>query len=116
MTRKKFILITIIFCIFYLGLHATPSLAIRTKLFFYFHPKAAFTTTVSLNKRENNADSFKPYLVKHHAKAYTISHPPNIQSSAGPSMPVYKDFIVYKKGPIYVSKRLYDVLHKIINV
>jgi hypothetical protein len=95
-------------------LHATPSLAIRTKLFFTFHPKAALTTKITLHKGENEA--YQPYLKNHHAKAYTISHPPKTESMAGPSMLVYKDFIVYQKGPIYVAKTLYDKIAEIMNV
>ncbi|PEL12482.1 hypothetical protein [Bacillus sp. AFS017336] len=113
MTRKTWLLILICCCILYIP-HATPSLAIRTKLIFTGHPVSALTSKVSIQARENKG--YQPYLKNHHAKAYRISHPPSTMSVAGANMLVYEDFIVYRKGPIFVAKILYDELMKIMNV
>ncbi|MEH7454485.1 hypothetical protein [Gottfriedia acidiceleris] len=116
MTRKKYLFIPIICCILYLGLHAAPSLAIRTKLFFHFHPKAALTSKVYLF--EKNGKRYQPYpeyTTKHHAKVYLINHPPRHRAPNG-EMVVWNDYIVYQKGPIFFAKNLYDEIAKIMNV
>ncbi|PEC49667.1 hypothetical protein COJ46_15430 [Bacillus sp. AFS077874] len=105
MTRKTWLFIFLCCCILFISLHATPSVAIRTKLFFTFHPKSALTSKISLQARENKG--YQPYLHNHHAKAYQISNPPS-------SMQV-NDFIVYQKGFIFSAKYLDNEMAKIKN-
>ncbi|PEL05621.1 hypothetical protein [Bacillus sp. AFS017336] len=107
MTRKKwlvfalFILLTLTACrVLYIKLHSTPSLAIRTKLFFTLHPNSALKSKISLHVEANKG--FQPYLHLHNAKAYRINHPivtPNPMNDK-------TDFIVYRKGSFYSAEYL----------
>ena len=105
LTHKTWLLILLCCYILYITLHATPSLAIRTKLFFTGQPVSALTSKISLEAIANKG--YQPYLNDHHAKTYRISHPPS---------PELNDFIVYLIGFTYSAKYLeYDIVN-IMNV
>ncbi|WP_129692481.1 hypothetical protein [Gottfriedia acidiceleris] len=115
MTRKNWLLILLCCCILYIP-HATPSLAIRTKLIFTGHPVSALTSKVyPFEKNGKRYQPYSEYSKEHHAKVYLISHPPSAMVDTGENV-VYKDLIVYQKGPIFLAKYVYDEIAKIMNV
>ncbi|MFB7142414.1 hypothetical protein ACFCYN_22640 [Gottfriedia sp. NPDC056225] len=108
MTRKKWLLVALFALIalsacriLYIKLHSTPSLAIRTRLFFTLHPNSALTSKISSQARENKG--FQPYLHIHNAKAYRINHP---VASLNLNDLKITDFIVYRKGSLFFAEYL----------
>lgn len=106
---KKCIL-GIIFCItIVFMLHITPTLSIRTKLFFSYHPITAFTTEISVI-----GEVYKEYCHEHNAVVYTISKP--VTSTYGTDDVEQSEFIVYRPGIYNSAKYLQDKLMEIMDV
>lgn len=108
MVKKR--ILGIIFCIVIVFiLHITPSLSIRTKLFFSYHPITAFTTEISAI-----GEVYEEYCQEHNAVVYTISKP--VTSTYGTGDVEQDEFIVYRHGIYNSAKYIQDKIVEIMDV
>jgi hypothetical protein len=78
--------------------HLTPSLAIRTFIFFNGHPIVAVTTKIVDNKELNPNDIEK--FKKEHAKCYSLTKVPNEKDNDTDLL----NYVVHKKGILYLAE------------
>lgn len=93
---KSTIVITITIMLFII-LHLTPSLAIRTRVFFMGYFVNAIKTDVVDDVTHNNMD--KELLESENAKCYTLTNPPIEKATQG----VLRNYKVVKIGPLYFA-------------
>lgn len=94
---KRWIGITVVLVIFIL-LHSTPSMALRTHVFFMGYPKAAITSEIIEDEFHNNIDKEK--FIELHAKAYTLTKPPTEKATEGE----LRNFLVKKFGFLHFAE------------
>lgn len=79
-------------------LHLTPSLALRTFVFFNGHPIVAITTEIVDDKQLNPNDIEK--LKKEQAKCYSLTKIPKEKNNDTDLL----NYIVHKKGFLYLAE------------
>lgn len=96
--RKIIIMIFCAILILFVGVrHVTPSLAVRTKLFYDGHPIAAMTTNIKYNSSQQGIDADK--LDKMNAKIYAIKY----GDATFDNGTYIHNFIVKKVGNLYYA-------------
>ena len=94
---KKWLSITLGVAVFVL-LHSTPSMALRTPVFFMGYPKAAITSEIIEDEFHNKIDKEK--FMELHAKAYTLTKPPTEKATEGE----LRNFLVRKFGFLHFAE------------
>ena len=95
--KKEVIFLVIIAIIFYL-LHSTPSMAIRTEVFFKGYPKSALTSGIIDDEYHNEVDKEK--FDELNAKAYTLTKPPIEKATQGE----LRNYLVRKFGFLHFAE------------
>lgn len=78
-----------------IGLHLTPSIALRTHVFFNGHPIIALTSNIVEDQAHNRMD--KEYLKKENAKCYSLTKAPKEKATDS----YLRNYIVRKNGFLY---------------
>ncbi|MBY6036919.1 hypothetical protein KUV80_09650 [Fictibacillus nanhaiensis] len=81
-------------------LHSTPSMALRTHVFFMGYPKAAITSGIIEDDFHNKVDREK--FSELNAKAYTLTKPPIEKATSG----VLRNYLVRKIGFLHFAEFL----------
>lgn len=89
--------VIIIPIILFFVLHLSPSLALRTHVFFNGHPILAVTTNIVDDQEHNQTD--KEFLRKEHAKIYSLTKAPKEKVTGT----FFTNYIVHKKGILYIA-------------
>jgi hypothetical protein len=88
----------ILFGVLFLLLHSTPTIALRTHVFFMGHPVAAMTTGIKDDKFHNKEDREK--FITLHGKAYALTKPPIEKATEG----ILVNYLVRKHGFLYFAE------------
>lgn len=94
----KLLTVLLIVLVFIFALHLTPSLALRTHVFFKGYPLKAISTDIVDDEHHNTVDEKE--LKKENAKCYSLTKPP-IESATDSELRNYK---VTRKGILYVAE------------
>jgi hypothetical protein len=95
---KKKVIIIVSFLVVIILLHSTPSMALRTYVFFLGYPKAAISSGIIEDKEHNEVDRDK--FAELNAKAYTLINPP-IEKATQTEL---RNFLVWKFGFLHFAK------------
>lgn len=93
--KKKVIIIVSLLVVIIL-LHSTPSMALRTHIFFMGYPIAAISSGIIEDKEHNEVDKFAEL----NAKAYTLTNPPIEKATQGE----LRNFLVRKFGFLHFAE------------
>ncbi|WP_370044036.1 hypothetical protein [Lysinibacillus sp. RC79] len=99
--KKKVIIIVSLLVVIIL-LHLTPSMALRTHIFFMGYPKASISSGIIEDKDHNIVDKDK--FAELNAKAYTLTNPPIEKATQGE----LRNFLVRKFGFLHFAEYLGD--------
>ncbi|MGE7694061.1 hypothetical protein ACQKNC_08060 [Lysinibacillus sp. NPDC094177] len=97
---KKKIIIIVSFLAVIILLHSTPSMALRTYVFFLGYPKAAITSGIIEDKEHNEVD--KDRFAELNAKAYALTNPP-IEKATQTEL---RNYLVRKFGFLHFAEYL----------
>lgn len=97
---KKKIIIIVSFLAVIVLLHSTPSMALRTYVFFLGYPKAAITSGIIEDKEHNEVD--KDRFAELNAKAYALTNPP-IEKATQTEL---RNYLVRKFGFLHFAEYL----------
>lgn len=95
--KKKIMIIISLLSIFVIA-HATPSMALRTKVILMGHPVASLTTGIIEDEFHNEVDKEK--FAELNAKAYTLTKPPVERATEGK----LRNYLVRKVGFLYFAE------------
>ncbi|MEQ6356054.1 hypothetical protein ABNX05_15610 [Lysinibacillus sp. M3] len=94
--KKKVIVIVSLLVVIIL-LHSTPSMALRTHIFFMGYPKAAISSGIIEDKEHNEVNKDK--FAELNAKAYSLTNPPIEKATHGE----LRNFLVRKFGFLHFA-------------
>ncbi|OOE12549.1 hypothetical protein [Fictibacillus arsenicus] len=97
--KKRWLVIISLIIVFTL-LHSTPSIALKTHVFFMGYPIAAITSGIVEDDFHNKVDKEK--FAKINAKAYTLTKPPIEKATQGK----LRNYLVRKIGIWYFAEFL----------
>ncbi|MFE3572932.1 hypothetical protein [Lysinibacillus sp. NPDC059133] len=95
---KKKVIIIVSFLVVIILLHSSPSIALRTHVFFLGYPKAAISSGIIEDKEHNEVDKDK--FAELNAKAYTLTNPPIEKATQGE----LRNFLVRKFGFLHFAE------------
>ncbi|MGO0905543.1 hypothetical protein ACTPC6_07145 [Clostridioides difficile] len=99
MKRMKLVLTAVLsIIVMFLILHSTPTLTLKTHVFFNGYFKEAITTGIIDDEFHNKIDKEK--LSKENAKCYTLTKPPLDKATES----YLRNYKVIKKGPLYFTE------------
>ncbi|GAB0170867.1 hypothetical protein LSPCS325_43040 [Lysinibacillus sp. CTST325] len=97
---KKKIIIIVSMLVVIILLHSTPSIALRTHIFFMGYPKAAISSGIIEDKNHNEVDKEK--FAELNAKAYSLTNPPIEKATQGE----LRNYLVRKFGFLHFAEYL----------
>ncbi|MCL1694468.1 hypothetical protein [Lysinibacillus sp. BPa_S21] len=95
---KKKVIISVSLLVVIILLHSTPSMALRTHVFFLGYPIAAISSGIIEDKEHNKVDKDK--FAELNAKAYTLTNPP-IEKATQTKL---RNFLVRKFGFLHFAE------------
>jgi len=95
---KKKIIIIVSLLVVFIVLHSTPSMALRSHIFFMGYPKAAITSGITEDKEHNEVDKNK--FAELNAKAYSLTNPPIEKATHGE----LRNYLVRKFGFLHFAE------------
>ncbi|MGE7909517.1 hypothetical protein [Lysinibacillus xylanilyticus] len=99
---KKKVIIIVSFLGVIILLHLTPSMALRTHIFFMGYPKAAISSGIIEDKEHNEVDKDK--FAEFNAKAYSLTNPSVEKATQGE----LRNYLVRKIGFLHFAEYLGD--------